>query len=63
MLRFCRVDGVGPSTGSAINGYCDYGQCVSYSPWSNQCVHHSDCPKPMVCDLGYRVNDGYVPCP
>ncbi|MBI5535374.1 MAG: hypothetical protein HY898_21780 [Deltaproteobacteria bacterium] len=66
----CMVDGNGTCAVATVTshsqcgfGYCDYGQCVGSSPWSNQCVHHSDCPKPMVCDLGYCVNDPYSPCP
>lgn len=66
----CFVDGNGSCAIAAVTsqsqcggGYCDYGECVYFPLGSSQCVHHSDCPKPMVCDLGQCLFDPYNPCP
>ncbi len=65
----CIVDGDGSCAPAQVNshsqcpsGVCDYGQCVWYGD-GGQCHHHSDCPMPLVCDLGECVADGYTPCP
>jgi hypothetical protein len=64
----CKVDGSCQlasitSQSQCGGGYCDFGHCQNSSPWSNECVHHSDCPSPLICDMGMCVNDNYQPCP
>jgi hypothetical protein len=65
----CKVDGNNTcqlaqvtSHSQCILGFCDYGKCV-FGFAAGQCKHHTDCPQPLVCDLGKCVPDNYFPCP
>jgi hypothetical protein len=28
----------------------------------NECVRHTDCPTPLICDMGICKPDSYTPC-
>lgn len=65
----CKVDGNNTcqlaqvtSHSQCALGFCDYGKCV-FGFGGFQCKHHTDCPSPLICDLGQCVPDNYTPCP
>jgi hypothetical protein len=64
----CKVDGscqlakITSQSQCGFAQYCDFGNCV-FGFVAGQCKHHTDCPSPLICDLGECVPDNYFPCP